>query len=125
MTVANPHHAPQEPAMPFSHLPAFVSRTFAALAAWLDRRTAARLPGLLVGILFARGRRTVTSWFRAAGITDAFRPAYHSVYAVGRRSQALAFPAWRTVEPCLTPCRRLLVGIDDTPTKRSGPWVQG
>jgi hypothetical protein len=125
MTVATPHHAPEEPAMPFSHLPPFLSRTFAAFAAWLDRRTAARLPRLLAGILFARGRRTVTSWFRAAGITDDFRPAYRAVYAVGRRSQALAFTAWRTVEPCLAPCRRLLVGIDDTPTPRYGPCVEG
>jgi hypothetical protein len=111
--------------MPFSQLPPFLSRTFAAFAAWLDRRTAARLPLLLVGLLFAHGRRTATSWFRAAGITDDFRPAYHAVYAVGRRSPALAFTAWRTVEPCLAPCRRLLVGIDDTPTPRYGPCVEG
>ena len=62
--------------MPFSHLPAFLTSAFAALAAWLDRRSAARLPLLLCGILFAKGRRTVTSWFRAAGIGDDFRPAY-------------------------------------------------
>jgi hypothetical protein len=47
--------------MPFSHLPPSLSRVFAALAAWLDRRTAARLPLLLSGILFAHGRRTATS----------------------------------------------------------------
>src|SRR5262245_32208982 len=125
MTVATPHPAPEEPAMPSSHLPPFVSRTFAALAAWLHRRPAARLPLLLAGLLFAHGRRTVTSWFRAAGVTDAFRPAYHAVYAVGRRSQALALAAWGTVQPCLAPSRRLLVGLDDTPTPRYGPCVQG
>ena len=59
--------------MPLSHLPPFLSHTFAAFAHWLDRRTAARLPLLLYGVLFASGRRTATSWFRAGGITVEFR----------------------------------------------------
>ena len=63
--------------MLLSYLPALLSRAFAAFAAWLDRRTAARLPQLLYGLLFARGRRTATSWFRAAGITSDFRRAYY------------------------------------------------
>jgi len=111
--------------MVFSYLPAFLSRVFAAFAAWLDRRTAGRLPLLLAGILLARGRRTVTSWFRAAGITTEFRPAYHVVYAVGRRAPLVAVTAWRTVQPCVAHSRRLLVGIDDTPTARYGPCVEG
>jgi hypothetical protein len=111
--------------MPFSHLPPFLSRSFAAFAAWLDRRTAARLPLLLGSILFAHERRTVTSWFRAAGITDDFRPAYHVVYAVGRRSEQLALAAWHLVQPCLAGSRRLLVALDDTPTARFGPCVEG
>src|SRR5262245_11300131 len=125
MTVATPHHAPEEPAMPFSHLPPRLSRVFVALAAWLDRRTAARLPLLLSGILFAHGRRTATSWFRAAGITDAFRPAYHAVYAVGRRSEQVALAAWHAVRPCLAGSRRLLLAQDDSPTARYGPCVEG
>src|SRR6516164_6144783 len=125
MTETTLHHAPEEPAMVFSYLPAFLSRVFAAFAAWLDRRTAGRLPLLLAGILLARGRRTVTSWFRAAGITTEFRPAYHVVYAVGRRAPLVAVTAWRTVQPCVAHSRRLLVGIDDTPTARYGPCVQG
>lgn len=111
--------------MTFSHLPPYLSRVFAAFAAWLDCRTAARLPLLLIGILFAHGRRTVTSWFRAAGITDEFRPAYHTVYALGRRADDLALTAWQTVQPCLAGSRRLLVALDDTPTARYGPCVEG
>src|SRR5690242_8768951 len=101
MTVATPHRAPQEPAMPFSHLPPFLTSAFAALARWLDRRSAARLPRLLYGLLFARGRRTVTSWFRAAGIAEGFRPAYATVCAVGRHTNALAVTALSAVEPLL------------------------
>ena len=57
--------------MPLSHLPAAVSAWFHHLVGALDRRSAPRLFRLLLGALFARGRRTVTSWFRAAGIADA------------------------------------------------------
>jgi hypothetical protein len=110
--------------MPLSHLPTLLTRTFAALASWLDRRTAARLPLLLFGILFARGRRTVTSWFRAAGITDEFRPAYTTVCAVGREVRPMTLSTLSVVKPLLSP-KRLTVAIDDTPTSRYGPEVEG
>jgi hypothetical protein len=110
--------------MPFSHLPPFLTSAFAALARWLDRRSAARLPLLLCGILFATGRRTVTSWFRAAGITDDFRPAYTTVCAVGREADHIALSTLHAVEPLLDR-RRLRVAIDDTPTPRYGPEVEG
>jgi DDE superfamily endonuclease len=110
--------------MPLSHLPAFLTTAFAALAHWLDRRSAARLPLLLCGLLFARGRRTVTSWFRAAGITDDFRPAYTTVCAVGRAADSMALSTLHAVKPLLG-SRRLRVAIDDTPTPRYGPQVEG
>ena len=107
------------------HLPVFLTTTFAAFAHWLDRRSGKRLPLLLIGILLARGRRTCTSWFRAAGITDEFRPAYTTINAVGRESDTLALTTLReTVKPLLT-AKRLTVAIDDTPTPRYGPEVEG
>ncbi len=111
--------------MPFSHFPPWLSRAFTDFTAWLDRRTAARLPLLLAGILFASGRRTVTSWFRAAGITDDFRRAYYAVCVVGKKADALAVSALYAVRPCLGGPRRLLFAIDDTPTQRYGPCVEG
>jgi len=110
--------------MPLSHLPAFLTTAFAALAHWLDRRSAARLPLLLCGLLFARGRRTVTSRFRAAGITDDFRPAYTTVCAVGRAADGMALSTLLAVKPLLGN-RRLRVALDDTPTPRYGPEVEG
>lgn len=110
--------------MPFSHLPPLLTSTFAALARWLQRRSAARLPLLLCGILFARGRRTVTSWFRAAGITDEFRPGYTTVCAVGREANSMALSTLHAVQPLLGN-GRLRVAIDDTPTARYGPEVEG
>jgi hypothetical protein len=110
--------------MPFSCLPAFVATCFLRLAAWLDRRSAARLPGLLLGILLAHGRRTVTSWFRAAGIRDDFRRGYATVWVCGRRAPELAVSVLKTVER-LVPGPRLVVALDDTPTPRWGPCVEG
>jgi hypothetical protein len=111
--------------MPLSYTSPWLSAVFHRLARWLDRRTALRLPVLLLGILLASGRRTATSWFRAAGITDAFRPAYHTIFAVGRRTEQLAITAWLTARPCLVRNRRLVLAIDDTPTPRYGRQVQG
>jgi hypothetical protein len=111
--------------MLLSQLPPWLSRAFGRFAAFLDPRSALRLPLLLAGILLASGRRTATSWFRAAGITQDFRRAYHVIYAVGRAADSLCCAAWHTSAPCLTGRRRLTVAIDDTPTPRYGPWVEG
>jgi hypothetical protein len=110
--------------MPLSHLPALLTSAFCDLAHWLQQRSASRLPLLLAGILFARGRRTVTSWFRAAGITDDYRPAYATVCAVGRQTNDMAVTALYTVVPLLADTR-LRLAIDDTPTSRYGPEVEG
>ena len=114
--------------MPLSHLPVALSAWLTTLADVLDRRSAPRFLQLLLGALFARGRRTVTSWFRAAGITTDFRRAYAALWAAGRRSQALGY---RLLGCALLPLMRqasgdrLLFAIDDTPTPRYGPCVQG
>jgi hypothetical protein len=110
--------------MALSHLPASVANAFDNLAHWLDRRSAARLPVLLLGILFASGRRTVTSWFRAADITVEFRQSYITVCAVGRSVQDISISIVLDVKPLL-PRKRLVVAIDDTPTSRYGPEVEG
>src|SRR3954465_1695299 len=110
--------------MPLSHLPSLLTSAFLDLAHWLHRRSADRLPLLLAGILFARGRRTVTSWFRAAGIADDFRPAYTTVCAVGREAGHMAISTLLAVRagprgPALTGA------IDDPPPPRYGPLVEG
>src|ERR1051326_8829806 len=110
--------------MPLSYLPAVLATVFARLATCLDRRSAQRLPRLLVGILFDHGRRTVTSWLRAGGLSHTFRRGYHLVGACGRRFRFLATTILHTVEPLVTG-DRLVVAIDDTPTPRWGPCVEG
>src|SRR5215217_804798 len=106
--------------MPSSGLPVFVASCLNRLAAALDARSGARLPALLLGLLLARGRRTCTAWFRAAGITADFRRAYHLVAACGRRVEPVAARLLPALDPLLG-AGRLVVVIDDTPTQRYGP----
>lgn len=110
--------------MALSHLPAWLANAFGSFAQWLDRRSAARLPTLMLGILLASGRRTVTSWYRAAGVTAEYRQGYVTVCAAGRAVGDITISAVLAVKPLL-PRGRLLLAIDDTPTARYGPEVEG
>jgi DDE superfamily endonuclease len=112
--------------MPFSHpLPASCN-LFSILAAVLDPRSAWRLADLFIGAVLARGRRTVTSWIRAAGLSDDFRPCYTTVAAAGKKADRVAARLAReVVRPLVADSPRLVFALDDTPTPRSGPHVQG
>jgi DDE superfamily endonuclease len=99
---------------------------FPRLAAALDRRSAPRLALLFLGAVLARGRRTVTSWIRAAGLSDQFRSCYTAVAAAGKEAGTIAAYLMLTVvKPLVSGAERLTLAIDDTPTKRYGPHVQG
>ena len=99
---------------------------FCYLAAALDRRSAARLALVFVGALLARGRRTVTSWIRAAGLSAAYKPVYTAVAAAGKRADAIAARlTWQAVKPLVAAAGRVTFALDDTPTERYGPHVQG
>jgi len=60
------------------------------LAAGLHARNRWRLPVLLAGILFAHGRRTVTTWLRAAGVSDDYQDYYYFLAALGRKTKSVA-----------------------------------
>src|SRR5262249_55104281 len=76
--------------------------------------------------VLARGRRTVTSWIRAAGLSDQFRPCYTAVAAAGKRAERVAaYLVLAVVKPLLSGVDRLTLALDDTPTQRYGPHVQG
>lgn len=96
------------------------------MAAGLHGRSRWRLPVLMLGILFAGGRRVVTSWLRAAGVSPDFRNYYYVLGSVGRRWYDLG---WRVlalvVDRALHDQSRVLLAIDDSPTKRYGPHVEG
>lgn len=95
------------------------------LAAGLHARNRWRFPVLLVGILFAHGRRTVTTWLRAAGVSDDYQDYYYFLSVLGRKTKLVATALLSLVLRTIPLPDRLLVVIDDTPTKRYGPCVEG
>jgi len=91
----------------------------------LHARLAWRLLPLITGVLFAKGRRTVTSWLRAAGKGDDFRAYYYFLGSLGRNVKFMASLLLRQAVSVIEPGERLLFGLDDSPTKRYGPQVEG
>ncbi len=95
------------------------------LAAGLHARHRWRLPVLLLGMLFADGRRTVTTWLRAAGVSDDYQGYYYFLSSLGRNIKPVATALLTLVLKKLPLPDRLLLVIDDSPTKRYGPRVEG
>jgi hypothetical protein len=105
--------------------PAEWSQWSAWLSAGLHARNRWRLPVLLIGMLFAGGRRTVTTWLRAAGVSDDYQDYYYFLAGVGRKSESIATRLLALVACTLRLPERLLLVIDDSPTQRYGPKVEG
>lgn len=95
------------------------------LAVGLHGRNRWRLPVLMLGMLFAGGRRTVTTWLRAAGVSDDYQDYYYFLAAVGRKAGFVAARLLALLIAVLPLPERLLLVIDDSPTKRYGPRVEG
>src|SRR3954451_14071866 len=128
MAVTKPARHPERsrPPMTSSHpLPA-PCQWFSRLASSLDRRSAPRLALLLLGAVLARGRRTVTTWIRAAKLSDRYQSCYIAVAAAGKKADSIARRLLiEVVRPLPKGATRLTLALDDTPTKRYGPHVQG
>jgi hypothetical protein len=95
------------------------------LAAGLHGRNRWRLSVVLLGMIFARGRRTVTTWLRAVGITHDFADYYYFLQPLGRKAKALADGLLTVLLVRLVHGERVLLAVDDSPTKRYGRQVQG
>lgn len=95
------------------------------LTPMLDSRTSWRLPIVLAGLLLARGRRTVSAWLRAQGILDDFDDYYYFLASLGRKIEPLATRLFQLVLLKLPVGERIVLALDDTPTKRYGPKVEG
>jgi hypothetical protein len=95
------------------------------LSQGLHGRSRWRLGVLLMGVLFANGRRCVSSWLRANGISDDYQEYYYFLAALGRKAESVASRLLALVLQRVVGGERLLAVIDDTPTKRYGPHVEG
>jgi DDE superfamily endonuclease len=106
-------------------LTASVNSWIERMTSVLDPRLSWRLVPLLSGLLFAIGRRTVSSWLRAGGLSNQYQDYYYFVSAIGHKVKALAAVVLRIAVQVIVPSGRILLAIDDTPTKRYGPKVEG
>lgn len=95
------------------------------LLAGLHGRNGWRLPILLTGILFAQGRRTVSTWLRAAGVSPDYVDYYYFLASVGRNAKLVSWRLLSLVLRIVPLPERVLLVLDDTPTKRYGPQVEG
>src|SRR5512143_3703115 len=112
--------------MTSSHQNANPCQWFSYLTAALDRRSAPRLVWLFLGAVLARGRRTVTSWIRAAGLSRQYQPCYMTIAAAGKQAENIAARlVYQVVKPLVAGQTQLTLALDDTPTQRYGPYVQG
>jgi DDE superfamily endonuclease len=102
-----------------------VTNWISRLAHLLDARVAWRLLPLLTGLLFAHGRRTVSSWLRAAELSDDYQDYYYFLSILGRKVKSLAGALLHIALEIIVPTGRILLAIDDTPSKRYGPKVEG
>lgn len=106
-------------------LPAEVTLWISHLACLLHATNAWRLEPLLVGMLYARGRLTVSSWLRGGDLSDDYQGYYYFLGSLGRKVKSVAGLLLQSVVRVVNPGERFLFAIDDTPTKRYGPHVEG
>ncbi|MFN4261635.1 MAG: transposase [Gemmataceae bacterium] len=74
---------------------------------------------------FAGGRRTVASWLRAGELGQDYKRFYYLLGSVGRKVEWIALCLLRLVTSRVHAGDILLFAIDDTPTQRAGPQVEG
>ena len=97
-----------------------------AICSVLHQRSAWRLSIIIAGIVFAKGRKTITSWFRAAGITKRYKAFYYFVGSIGRKTKVIATVLFEIMIKLVYKNQdRVLMAIDDSPTKRYGRQVAG
>src|SRR5580658_2022409 len=114
--------------MATQYLPVSLVVWITALAGTLDARQQARFVQLCTGLLFARGRRTVTNWLRGCGVGRDYKRYYYLLGSVGRKSLPIAAALLRILLcmiPGDAPDAPLVFAIDDSPTKRYRPYVEG
>ena len=97
-----------------------------AICSVLHQRSAWRMSIIIAGVIFAKGRKTVTSWFRAAGINKRYKAFYYFVGSIGQNTEIIATVLFEfMIKLVYKNQNRVLMAIDDSPTPRYGPKVAG
>jgi hypothetical protein len=97
-----------------------------ALTSVLHQRSAWRLSIIFTAMLFAKGRKTITSYLRAAGINCRYKAFYYFIGSLGRKTENIATVLFEImIKQIYKNTNTVLIAIDDSPTPRYGPKVAG
>jgi hypothetical protein len=97
-----------------------------ALSSVLHQRSEWRLAMILVAMFFARGRKAITSWLRAAGINRCYKAYYYFIGSLGNKTENIATELFEImVKRIYKNTNTVLVAIDDSSTSRYDPKVAG
>ena len=100
--------------------------TVVALSYVLHQRSAWRLNIIFTAMLFAKGRKTITSWLRAAGINRCYKAYYYFIGSLGNKTENIATELLKImIQTIYKQINTVLMAIDDSPTPRYGPNVAG
>lgn len=109
-------------------IPAVLSTWITRLQNMVDRRLRDLFPAVFHGLLFTmEARRTCTSWFRTGDVMGEFRRGYRVICLTGRQVKPMALSMLFNIanSPAATQEPRIKLVLDDTPSKRYGPQVEG
>ena len=93
----------------------------------LDRRSRKYFLTIILGMLLASGRRTVSCWLRAAGVTDDWQDHYCFLQTLGRSAKRVATELLHLAVkqiPVSQVGEFIKLALDDSPMKRYGPKVE-
>ena len=92
----------------------------------LHQRSAWRLMIIFTAMLFAKGKKTITSWLRAAGINRCYKAYYYFIGSLAQKTENIATELFEImISRIYKNANTVLAAIDDSPTARYGPKVQG
>jgi hypothetical protein len=109
-------------------MPAVLSTWITRLQNMVDRRLRDLFLVVFHGMLFTvEARRTCTSWFRTGDVLSEFRRGYRVIGLTGRQARPMALSMLFNIanSPAASQQPRIKLALDDTPSKRYGPHVEG
>lgn len=97
-----------------------------AFSSALHQRSAWRLIIIFTAMLFAKGKKTITSWLRAAGINRCYKAYYYFIGSLAQKTENIATELFEImISRIYKNANTVIAAIDDSPTARYGPKVQG
>jgi len=96
------------------------------LSSVLHKRSTFRLAIIFAAMLFAKGKRTITSWLRAADIKHCYKAYYYFIGSLAQKTEYIATELFKImISRIYKNTNTILTAIDDSPTSRYGQRIAG